>query len=62
MEIQVDLKFVGMHRNKPAYARPGDAGLDLFADIPKPLTIWAGEQALLPTGLEIGRASCRERV
>jgi dUTP pyrophosphatase len=35
----------------PSYARPGDAGLDLFAV--RALTIAPGESALVPTGIAI---------
>ena len=40
----------------PAYATPGAAGMDLFADVPPdaPLEIAPGERTLVSTGLRIG--------
>ncbi|MCU0968911.1 MAG: dUTP diphosphatase [Rubrivivax sp.] len=37
----------------PAYATPGSAGLDLRAAIDAPLTLAAGDAALVPTGIAI---------
>jgi len=37
----------------PAYATAGSAGLDLRAAIDEPITLHAGESALIPTGLAI---------
>ena len=37
----------------PAYATEGSAGLDLRAAIPDPITLRAGDTALIPTGLAI---------
>ncbi|HEY6382136.1 MAG TPA: dUTP diphosphatase [Pseudolabrys sp.] len=37
----------------PDYQTAGAAGLDLFAAIPKPLTLRAGARALVPTGIAI---------
>jgi len=37
----------------PAYATAGSAGLDLRAAIDGPITLHAGEAALLPTGIAI---------
>lgn len=37
----------------PAYATPGSAGMDLRACIDAPITIPAGERAMIPTGLAI---------
>src|SRR5450432_3542527 len=37
----------------PAYATPGSAGMDLRACIDAPLTLEAGQTALIPTGLAI---------
>ena len=37
----------------PAYATEGSAGLDLRAAIPEPITLRAGDTALIPTGLAI---------
>ena len=37
----------------PAYATPGSAGMDLRACIDAPVTIPAGERAMIPTGLAI---------
>ena len=52
----------------PRYARPGDAGLDLFAaeDVSlrpgERVEVRTGLPVAIPEGYEIGRASCRERV
>src|SRR5450432_4882077 len=37
----------------PAYATPGSAGMDLRACIDAPLTLEAGQTALIPTGIAI---------
>ena len=37
----------------PAYATAGSAGLDLRAAIDEPITLHAGESALIPTGIAI---------
>ena len=42
-----------MRSQLPAYATSGSAGLDLRACIDEPITLHAGESALVPTGLAI---------
>ena len=37
----------------PKYAKPGDAGMDLYACIDEPITIKEGENVLIPTGIKI---------
>ncbi|MDR2131761.1 MAG: dUTP diphosphatase [Clostridiales Family XIII bacterium] len=37
----------------PAYETPGSAGMDLRANLEAPITLRAGERALVPTGLFI---------
>lgn len=37
----------------PSYATPGAAGMDLYADLPAPLTLQPGERALVPTGIAV---------
>ena len=37
----------------PKYANPGDAGMDLRANIEKPITINTLERAIIPTGIHI---------
>ena len=37
----------------PVYAKPGDVGVDLKADIAEPVIIKPGGRALIPTGLKI---------
>jgi len=53
MPTQVDLKILDprMKDYLPAYATPGAAGLDLRACLDQPLTLAAGDAALIPTGL-----------
>jgi len=49
----VSLKILDprMHDFLPRYATPGSAGLDLHACLDAPLTLDAGQTALVPTGL-----------
>lgn len=44
----------------PAYATPGAAAADLFAVLDAPLTLEAGQRAMIPTGLaiELPDANC----
>lgn len=37
----------------PGYATPGSAGVDLRACIDEPITLFAGDCALIPTGLSL---------
>jgi dUTP pyrophosphatase len=37
----------------PAYAKPGDAGMDLVAAVSEPATIAPGARVLIPTGLRV---------
>ena len=41
----------------PTRATPGSAGSDLYADLSAPLTLKAGERALIPTGVAIALQS-----
>jgi dUTP pyrophosphatase len=49
--MQLKVKRLDPAAVLPSYARPGDAGLDLFAA--RALTIGPGESALVPTGIAI---------
>lgn len=53
--MKLDLKILDarMRDQLPAYATTGSAGLDLRACLDEPLTLKAGETALVPTGLAI---------
>lgn len=48
--MQVQIVNKSNHR-LPEYAHPGDAGMDLKANLDEPMTIRPGETALIPTGL-----------
>lgn len=37
----------------PAYARPGDAGCDVRANLPEPVVLYPGQRQLLPTGIRV---------
>jgi dUTP pyrophosphatase len=52
---QLDVRILDerIRGNLPAYATAGSAGLDLRACIDEPLTLKAGDSALIPTGLAI---------
>lgn len=50
-EIPVDA--VCEERLTPTYAHEGDAGADLRADMPDPLTIMPGDSAWVPTGVRV---------
>ena len=49
--VQVPIRRLDAGLPLPSYARPGDAGLDLYARIG--LTIPPGHRALIPTGIAI---------
>lgn len=50
MEVEV----INISKNPlPQYARTGDAGMDVFANIEEAVVIKAGERALIPTGLKV---------
>ncbi len=51
--MDVLVKFVGSHKNMPAYASDGSAGFDLVADIKEEVTILPGETKIFPTGITI---------
>lgn len=57
MKHKISLKIVnprvGSEFPLPEYATSGSAGLDLRAILDQPLTLAAGETALLPTGIAI---------
>jgi dUTP pyrophosphatase len=52
---RVDVRVLDarLHDSPPRYATPGSAGLDLRACIPEPLTLKAGDTALVPSGIAI---------
>ena len=51
MEVEV----INISKNSlPQYARTGDAGMDVFANVEEAVVIKAGERALSPTGLKVG--------
>lgn len=51
MEVEV----INISKNPlPQYARTGDAGMDVFANVEEAIVIKAGERALIPTGLKVG--------
>jgi dUTP pyrophosphatase len=52
---KLDVKILDerIRANLPAYATGGSAGLDLRACIDAPITLRAGESALIPSGLAI---------
>lgn len=51
MEVEV----INISKNPlPQYARTGDAGMDVFANVEEAVVIKAGERALIPTGLKVG--------
>lgn len=52
---KLDIKILNpkIRSDLPAYATSGSAGLDLRACIDEPLTLKAGDTALVPTGLAI---------
>src|SRR5256885_10565521 len=51
--MTVDIKILGvrLRGNRPAYATPGSAGLDLRAWIDAPLMLEPGQWQLVPTGM-----------
>jgi dUTP pyrophosphatase len=49
--IRVAVKRLDAELPLPRYARPGDAGLDLYAA--RTVTLAPGERALVPTGLSV---------
>jgi dUTP pyrophosphatase len=52
---KLDIKILDekIRPHLPHYATPGSAGLDLRACIDEPITLRAGDSALVPTGLAI---------
>jgi len=53
MKLDVKILDERMRSQLPAYATAGSAGLDLRACLDEPLTLRAGDSALVPTGLAI---------
>lgn len=51
----IDVKILDprLKEHRPAYATPGAAGLDLRACLEAPITLHAGETALVPSGMAI---------
>jgi len=59
MQIQFKILRDAARGERPAYATPGSAGLDLRACIDAPLELAAGASALIPTGIAIHIADPR---
>ena len=55
MKKKLDIRILDerIRSNMPAYATGGSAGLDLRACIDEPLTLHAGDSALVPSGIAI---------
>ena len=55
MNVTIDYKILNpkLANNKPKYASPGSAGLDLRACIDNVYTLTPGETFLIPTGISI---------
>lgn len=51
--MDVKVKCLSETARLPVYATPGAAAADLCADLPRPLTLEAGQRALVPTGLAL---------
>ena len=51
---EIKIKKVRENAKLPTRATEGSAGYDLYACIDKPLTLKAGETAIIPTGIAIG--------
>ena len=51
---ELKIKKVRENAKLPTRATEGSAGYDLYACIDKPLTLKAGETAIIPTGIAIG--------
>ena len=51
----IDVKILDprLKEHRPSYATPGSAGLDLRACLEAPITLHAGETALVPSGMAI---------
>ena len=51
----MQVEVINISKNPlPQYARSGDAGMDVFANVEEAVVIKAGERALIPTGLKVG--------
>ena len=51
-KMKLNVKFVNKSKNPdPTYAKHGDSGFDLRANLDKEMIIFPGERALVPTGL-----------
>lgn len=51
--MDVKVKCLSETARLPVYATPGAAAADLCADLAQPLTLEAGQRALVPTGLAL---------
>lgn len=51
--MKVQIKKLYPEVELPAYARPGDAGMDLRAHLPKAMWLQSGECKLIPTGIAV---------
>lgn len=53
MKVQIKIHDKRLHEMMPRYATPGSAGVDLRACIDEPITLFAGDCQLIPTGLSM---------
>jgi len=51
MKIEVFLKQINENLELPKYAKPGDAGMDLRANIKESVILGPGDSAIIPTGI-----------
>lgn len=59
--MNVDVKFVGNTTSiLPTYAKEGDAGLDIFASLEKPIFLYPGKPALISTGIAVALPESRD--
>jgi dUTP pyrophosphatase len=54
MLIDIKLDFKHIFEYLPKYEHPTDAGMDVCADIPEPLTIYSSTSEVIPTGIYLG--------
>jgi dUTP pyrophosphatase len=53
LKIKIRSKFRHPDNRLPEAKHPGDAGMDLRADLEGPLTLWPGKVSKVPTGLYV---------
>lgn len=51
--MKVEIKRDNPEIVLPVYANPGDAGMDVRADIKEPITLRSLERAIIPTGIRV---------